>query len=227
MRETNDIVIYCEKYQNIKINTRVKNPNNCQIVVMTNGQVRRLNRLENNILNPLKKTFFNRNRIDLDSYSVFFVKSNYFDGTWGGNVQYLDKRLDNVQEKVFIQAAYCYQIYNPEKAVLLIGNDNKEYDSKYFNIKLNTKIDNIIKKCIVSRLNRDGFIKTQDNTIEIAHEAEQIINEHVLSMFGISLANLNFELEESDDHYLLRKECEWGKLVTKGEKTNDIIQFKN
>lgn len=219
----NDVIIYRNNYKNIKYNTRIENPDNCRLVIMNNGACRRMNRIEGNILNPRKLSIFNRNKIDLNAYTVFKVKGNYFDGTWGGNVQYLDRRLGNIQEKVFIRATYSFQIYSPERAVMLISDNQEQYDVIYMNIKINLKIDNIIKNCIVKRLNELGFINTQNEIVNISKEAENIINETILSEFGISLINLNMILEESDDHYFFRKEHEWEKIKEKEVKDNGII----
>ena len=214
----NDVIVYRNKYRNVRYNTRIENPDNCRLVIMNNGVCRRLNRIEGNILNPRKLSIFNRNKIDLNEYSVFKVKCNYFDGTWGGNVQYIDRRLGDIQEKVFIQATYSFQIYSPEKAVMLINDNQEQYDVKYMNIKINLKIDNVIKNCIAKKLNELGFINTQNEIVNISKEAENIINETILPAFGISLLNLNMILEESDDHYSFRKEQEWHKIKEKEGK---------
>lgn len=209
--EKKEIVMFRKEYKDIPFNTKISSYSDCQLITMCNGETRRINKIEDNILNPSKRSLFSKNKIDQNCYSVFQVKSIYFDGTWGGNVQYLDTRLNNIQEKVFIRALYSYQIYSPEKAVLLISEYFDKYESKYFNIKINKKIDNVLKKYILNCLNKYGFIKTQSETIEIAKEAEQIINESILSTFGIMITNLNFMLEESNDHYQMRKEIEWNK----------------
>ena len=211
----NETIVYKNNYKNIKFNTKIENPDNCRLIVMNNGVCRRINRIENNILNPQKINIFNKNKLDYNEYTVFKIKENFFDGTWGGNVQYLDKRLGDIQEKVFIQAAYSFKISSPEKAIMLISDNQKQYDVKYINIKINLKVDNVIKNCISKKLNEFGFIQTQNEILTIAKEAENIINENILPAFGISLMNLNFILEESDDHYSFRKEHEWNKIKEK------------
>ena len=219
----NETVVYRDDYKNIKFNTKVSNPDNCKLVVVSNGVVRRLNRIEDNVINPRRKVIFSLNKVDNNDYVVFKVKGNYFDATWGGNVQYLDKRLSNIQEKVFMQATYSFQIYSPEKAVMLIGDSMNIYDRKYLNIKINLKIDNIIKNCIANRLNEVGFIQVQNEISQISEYAESIINETVLSKFGIMVANLNLMLEESDDHYTFRRAVEWNKNITKWGVKNGIV----
>lgn len=219
----NDIIIYKNNYKNIKFNTRIENPDNCRLVIMNNGICRKINKIEGNILNPRKLSIFNKNKLDYNEYTVFRVKENYFDGTWGGNVQYLDKRLSNIQEKVFIQALYTFRIYSPEKAVMLISDNKEQYDVKYMNIKINLKIDNVIKNCIVKKLNEIGFIETQNEIVKIVQEAETLINENILPVFGIALLNLNVILEESEEHYAFRKEYEWKKIKEQEVNTNGII----
>ena len=222
MNNSNNIIIWRDNYKNIKFNTKVTNPENCNLVVMQNGIIRRVKRMEDNIINPRKFSLLKCN-IDANEYTVFKIKPNYFDGTWGGNVQYLDKTFSNIQEKVFIQASYSYRIYDPERAILLISDNFKVYESKYINLKVNLKIDNIIKSYIVRRLNEVGFIETQNDIIQLSRDAEEQINEHILPVFGIELVNLNFLLEESDDHYYFRKEYEWNKIKEKEVNENGIV----
>ena len=187
----NDIVVFRKEYKNIPFNTKISSYSDCRLITMCNGETRRINKIEDNILNPSKRLLFSKNKIDQNCYSVFQIKSIYFDGTWGGNVQYLDTRWNNIQEKVFIRALYSYQIYSPEKVIMIISDYLDKYDSKYFNIKINKKIDNILKKYIANCLNKHGFIKTQADAIEIAKETEQIINESILFSF------------DNDHHFLL------------------------
>ncbi len=219
----NEIVIYRNNYSYIRYNTRISNPNNCQLVVMCNGITRRINRIEDNILNPRKMTIFSRKKIDCNEYTVYKVKGNFFDCTWGGNVQYLDKRLDDIQEKVFIRASYSFQINSPERVLLLISDEMEEYDKKYINIKINNMIDNTIKNCFVSRLNEIGFIKVQEEITIIIKEVESIITDVILPTFGILLTNLNVIIEESDDHYSMRKNYEWNKINEKEVENYETI----
>lgn len=217
-----EIIIRQENYVKIKFNTKISNPDNCNLVVVQNGITRRVNRIDDNIINPLRLSIFNRNKIDDNEYTVYKVKSNYFDATWGGNVQYIDKRLNNIQEKVFIRASYSFRIYAAEKVISLLSDSLDKYDVKYMNIKVNSKIDNAIKSCIVKKLNELGFIKTQNDIYNLAREVETLINETILPLFGIELINLNFELEESDDHYSFRKEYEWNKIKKNGDENGNI-----
>lgn len=215
MENKNDVVIYFENYHKIKYNTKINTRSDCEAFVMSNGIVRRLNRLDDYNLNPRKLNIFQLHKIDKTSYNVYHIKTSFFDGNWSGNVQYLDKRLEGIQEKVFIKVNYSFRILSPDKVIVIISDQMNEFDVKYFNNKINKKIDNTVKQFIVFNLNSDGFIETQCKIVSIAKSIENEINENILNEYGIMIVNLNFSLEESDDHYDMRRNLEWEKLRVK------------
>lgn len=232
-RILNEIVVYRKEYSNIEYNTKISNLSNCNIIIANNGTIRRINKIEKNIINPCKIglfninlfniKLFNKNKIDENEYSVFHVSNNYFDCAWKNSIQYIDKRFGEIQEQLVINATYCFNIFAPEKTVLMLSDILKKYDISYFNKKINTRIDNILKNCISKKLDKYDLIKFQNKIVEITKETENIINDSVLNIYGIALSNLNISIEENKNHYTMRNKYEWEKLKKKEGKEIDNI----
>ena len=64
--------------------------------------------------------------------------------------------------------------------------------------KINFKINTFISDLISKSLNKDGFIKTQENIYSLALEALNVINEKILFNIGIRLEDLNLFLSKEN-----------------------------
>lgn len=188
------IIVRLEKSR-LKFNTKISKPENCDVVVISNNTVQRLKSLDVNILNPKKKSFWPINKKDPQEYVIFLVDSAYHDASWGGHVQYIDQAVAT-KKRVNIRATFAFKIYRLDRAISLLSETNKKYTKKYLVDKLRLKIDNTIKSYVSEALENRGFIGAQGKILSIAERAQEKLNDDVLSVFGVSMFNLNIYLEE-------------------------------
>ena len=179
----------------VRFNTKIQKPENCEVVIVSDGAARRLKSLEESVLNPKKKRFWQRNKRDPQSYIVFFMDSAYHDASWGGNVLYVDK-LDKKRKRVNIRATFAFKIYRADRTVSLLSERREKYTKRYLVEKLRLKIDNTIKTHIGRELKEKGLIDSQNSLVESARAIEERLNLDVLSTFGVTMLNLNLVLEE-------------------------------
>ncbi len=188
------VIVRLEKSR-LKYNTKISKPENCDVVVVSNNTVQRLKSLDANILNPKKKSFWKLNKKDPYEYVIFLVDSAYHDASWGGHVQYIDKTV-GTKKRVNIRATFAFKIYRLDRAISLLSETHKKYTKKYLVDKLRLKIDNTIKSYVSEALETRGFIGAQGKILSIAERAQDKLNDDVLSVFGVSMFNLNIYLEE-------------------------------
>ncbi len=206
--ERDETIVYREHYENIRYNHKVKNRGDLAIVVASDGDFKELLPTDNGIINPS----FHRLVKDPKEYTVIKIKNGFFDGRWGGNVQYVDARCDSIQEKVYIRLSYQFSLYSPERVARRLGaEEKKEYKVSDFKPLINNAISQTIKSSIARSLNSIGFIQTQGEMGRIAEEITQDLNEKALPPFGIEITGLRFELEEDPEHCKLRAEREQNK----------------
>ena len=210
-----DNVIERVEVEEVKYNTKISKPENCEVVIVTPDNVRRMKNLDGNVLNPQKKKLFGRNKIDSNEYIVFFMDTAFHDANWGGNVQYIDERLGGIQEKVNIRATFSFKIIRGDRALALLSETKNRYSKRYLVDKLRLKIDNTIKAYVCQTLTERGFVDTQQDILKISEQAEEKLNQDILSVFGIVMSNLNIDLEEDVDHTERRGKIEWNALRDK------------
>lgn len=201
------IIVRFEKNR-LKYNTKISKPENCDVVVVSNNTVQRLKSLDANIVNPRKKSFWGFNKKDPHDYVIFLVDSAYHDASWGGHVQYIDQVVAT-KKRVNIRATFAFKIYRLDRAISLLSETYKKYTKKYLVDKLRLKIDNTIKAYVSEALETRGFIGAQGKILSIAEKAQEKLNDDVLSVFGVSMFNLNIYLEEElsyTDETMLVKE---------------------
>jgi hypothetical protein len=182
----------------VKYNTKISKPENCDVVIVSNEALHRLKNLEESILNPKKKRFWQRNKKDPSEYIVFFMDSAYHDASWGGNVLYVDKK-DGKRKRVNIRATFAFKIYRADRTMLLLSETKEKYSKRYLIDKLRLKVDNTIKAHIGRELEENGLVGTQNNLLDVADAIQDKLNADVLSTFGVTVMNLNMILEELKD----------------------------
>ena len=202
----------------LRYNAKISKPENCEVVVVSHGCVRRVKNLDGNVLNPHKKSFLSGNKRDPNDYVVFFADTAYHDTSWGGNVQYVDERVGGIQEKVNIRATFSFRIQRADRVIALLSEMQSDYSKRYLVSKIRLKIDNTIKAYVCKTLIERGFIDTQQDILVISEEAQEKLNQDVLSAFGLQMSNLNITLEEDTEHAAQRGELEWS-LVIKDKET--------
>lgn len=211
-------VIERHEYKCLPFNTKVVCPENCEVVVVADGVARRLKKLDDNLLNPKKGMFLSK-KTDTNRYVVFFVDKAHHDATWGGHVYYDDKKVDGIQERIFIRAAFTFNIIRGDRTIALLSETKKRYEKRYLVDKIRVKIDNVIKKHVCEKLNDKGFVVAQEYLPEIAESAMRKLNEEIMSLYGIELVSLNLTLEEDVAHSEQRNEMQWSAQINnKGEK---------
>ena len=188
------IIVRLEKSK-LKYNTKISKPENCDVVIIANNTVQRLKTLDANVVNPRKKSFWSLNKKDPYEYVIFLVDTAYHDASWGGHVQYIDQVIAK-KKRVNIRATFAFKIYRLDRAISLLSETHKKYTKKYLVDKLRLKIDNTIKSYVSEALEGRGFIGAQGKILSIAERAQEKLNDDVLSVFGVSMFNLNIYLEE-------------------------------
>ena len=187
--------VECNK---VRYNTRISKPENCEVVIVSGEQPRRLNNLDDGMLNPKKKRFWQRNKKDPSEHIVFFMDAAYHEACWGGNVLYIDPE-DNKRKKVFIRTTFAFKIFRADRTLLLLSETKEKYSKKYLIDKLRLRVDNTIKTHLGKELKEHGFIEAQNNLLEVAEAIEEKVNTDVLAPFGLSMAFLNIVLEEAEE----------------------------
>lgn len=182
----------------VKFNTKISKPENCEVVIVSDDAPRRLKNLDESVLNPKKKRFWQRNKKDPNEYIVFFMDSAYHDASWGGNVLYVDKK-DNKRKRVNIRATFAFKIYRADRTLLLLSETKERYSKKFLIDKLRLKIDNTIKTHIGRELKEKGYVDAQNSLLDVADAIQEKLNTDVLSTFGVTMMNLNMILEEITD----------------------------
>ena len=202
--------------QGLRYNTKIAKPENCEVVVVSQDRVRRLNSLDGNVLNPKKTAFFCSKKTDPSDYIVFFMDSAYHDASWGGNVQYVDERVGGIQEKVNVRATFSFKIDRGDRVLPLLSETRNRYSKRYLVEKIRLKIDNTIKSYVCQTLIKNGFISAQQDILGVSERAQEKLNQDVLSLFGITISNLNILLEEDTEHVVQRGEFEWKAIKETG-----------
>ena len=193
------IIVRVEKSR-LKYNTKISKPENCEVVIVSHDNVQRLKNLDGNILNPKKKSFWLFNKKDPNEYIIFFVDSAYHDASWGGNVQYAERKENSKQQKINIRASFSFKVYRLDRALSLLSETKDKYSKKYLVDKLRLKIDNTIKAYVSQALDEKGFIGAQSIILDVAERAQEKLNQDVLSVFGVSMVSLNIFLEKEAEY---------------------------
>ena len=211
---THGAMISRNEYRCLRYNSQVVGLENCSVVVVSNGVIRRLRALDDGIINPKKLNLF-QGKVDRTNHVLYFIDGCYHDMRWGGNVQYEDKKAGNIQEGVFLRASLTYRIDRGERFLPLLSETRKTYDDKFVEGKIRGKIDNTIKQCVLRSLLKKGFIGTQACVKDLAHEIQDELNEEVLASYGVSLLDFCLYLEEDNGHAARRNRFEWQRFEAK------------
>lgn len=204
------------EYTDIPYNTKIIYPENCSVVVVTNGEARRLKTLDDGVINAKKTGIFGRKK-DPRRHIVYCIDNAYHDTKWGGNIEYEDKKTDGVQEKVFIRASFTFRIEGCERFLPLLSGAKEKYDQRYVEGKIRSKMDNTIKQCVFKVVQNKGFVKSQECILDILRSIMDALNEDVLSIYGVTVSNFNLVLEEEEKHATERNTLEWNEWKKKKE----------
>lgn len=188
----------------IKYNARISRPENCDVVIVSSDNVRRLKNLESNILNPRKKRFFGGRRSDPNDYVVFFMDTAFHGASWGGNVLYNNCLNGGEREKVNIRATFSFRIVRGDRLLSLLSETQSKYPRRYLVDKLRAMMDNTVKTCVCRALSVSDFISVQHDTLSLSEQIQERLNRDVLSNVGMAIFNLNLHLEEDEEFVDMR-----------------------
>lgn len=214
------IIVKREEKKNVPFNTKIDYSDICEVVIVTDNMPRRLRNLDEKILNPKKMNIFCR-KIDPRTHVIYYIKRAPFDGSWGGNIQYEDKKANQIQEKIYIRISYSFVVDRGDRFIQLLSETQNEYNQRYVVRKINPKIDNMIKAIISQNLNQNGYVKAQETILACANEIQTKLNEEILSRYGIKILNLNLCLEEDEQRSTKQSENERNEL-DKGELQENV-----
>lgn len=205
-------VISRKEKSNIEFNSKVVSPENSDIVVITEGTIRRLKYLDNGIINPKGGLNLFRKK-DLRKHVIYFISKAGHEGRWGTNIQYDDYKINGIQEKVFIRTRFTYFINSGERTIALLSEKKDNYSNRYLGDKIGEKMDNCITESISRSLNSVGFVKTQENMTAITDAIKEKVNESIMIHYGISIKDMNIVIEEDREHAVQRNKFEWSNLL--------------
>lgn len=184
-------IIFKETFSNIKYNTKINQNIDCDIIIYSNGKFRQLYKIENDILNR-NYSLFSKFKIDHNTYYVYYVSKNYHEGEWKNNIVY------SCYENIIINAKYSFIINDTRKIMKILPSYMDKIKKSFLIQKINFKINTFISDLISKSLNKDGFIKTQENIYSLALETLNVINEKILFNIGIRLEDLNLFLSKEN-----------------------------
>lgn len=212
LKFTDNNIIERAEYSGLMYNTKISYPENCDIVVITEGSLRRLKKLDDGNINPKHKSIFAK-KTDKRNHVVYLFDQTYHSARWGGNIQYEDVKANLIQEKVFIRASFNFKITRGDRFLELLSELQKNYSKRYVIDLIHRMIDSCIKAYISKSLNDIGFIRTQENIVTISENIMRKLNVDVLSSHGIMISDLNLVLEEDSEHAIQRNEIAWNELL--------------
>lgn len=215
--------------KDIPFNYKLHCVDDCEIVVITDNIARRLRNLDEGIINPKRQMLITgklRKKTDNRTHIIYLIRKVYDDAKWGGNIQYNDPKSNDTQEKIFIRARYTFKIERGDKFISLLSETKEQYDQRYVVVKINSKIDNVVKSYISQNLRSNGFIKAQENMPECTDKIRNKLNEDVLFVFGIRVINLNISLEEDEDDPSKRRSEPKQDNLEKEDKCNDQFIYE-
>ena len=184
-------IIFKETFSNIKYNTKINQNIGYDIIIYSNGKFRQLYKIENDILNR-NYSVFSKFEIDHNTYYVYYISKNYHEGEWKNNIVY------SCYENIIINAKYSFIINDTRKIMKILPSYMDKIKKSFLIQKINFKINTFISDLISKSLNKDGFIKTQENIYSLALETLNVINEKILFNIGIRLEDLNLFLSKEN-----------------------------
>ena len=115
----------------LEYNTQISIPNNAEVVVIKDGEIERINKIDNFVINSHRTGFFNHDKFDPSDYVVYFVYKARIGGAWGGNVQFRDNSLNEIHGTLFIRVSYYYHIENGAALIQKLQDIIPYYSEEY------------------------------------------------------------------------------------------------
>jgi len=209
----NDSIVEKINLTNVEYNACVEQYPNMQTLLFDGEKIIDVQFCKKNCINP-KVGLFAKNKKDSKTYKLFFIDKSSYAGSYSTELLFDDPCVDGIREKLIMNSTFSYHIESGELAIQLLLGDKDSYSSAFFLKRIQTKIDNCIKRFVLKSLMNKGLIETIQSLYSITNSIEEILNSEVLNSYGIQIDDLNIKIEENKKHFSRRNTLEW-KLLEK------------